>query len=61
MPKYYVTFYWTMSATIQVRAKDKTKAHDKAMKKSAEINTAKDGDYLPDSFKVGLIEQVIDE
>ena len=61
MPKYYVTFYWTMSATIQVRAKDKAKAHEKALKKSAEINTSKDGDYLPGSFEVGLIEQVNEE
>lgn len=61
MPKYYVTFFWTMSATIQVKAKDKSKAHEKAMKKSAEINTAKDGDYLPASFEIGLIEEIIDE
>jgi hypothetical protein len=61
MPKFYVTFHWTMSATIQVRAKDKTKAHEKALKKSSEVNTAKDGDYLPDSFEIGNIEQVIDD
>lgn len=61
MPKFYVTFYWTMSATIQLRAKEKAKAHEKALKRSAEINTSKGGDYLLDSFEVGLIEKVIDE
>jgi hypothetical protein len=59
--KYYATFYWTMTHTVEVEAATDDEAWEKAENLGQELNIDNSGEYLQDSFELDNLECAVEQ